>query len=230
MKNEKDEIVGTQQGVFDVLYECDFKSKDGHKLFHIKCSKCGWETNRQKRHILNKQNVICDHLDRFGKHIKYDMIWSNQRLHNIYKGMLNRCYNTKNKSYRFYGQKGVKICQEWLDNPLSFETWALQNGYSDSLTIDRIDSSKDYSPNNCQWITLQDNAKYKSTTNILTVDGQSHTGIEWSTLLELGINTINTMLRENDEEKVIRFVRCRLKDKSVKRHSKQTWFDAYRIY
>ena len=70
-----------------------------------------------------------------------------------------------------YGGKGIRVCQEWLDNPELFEEWSLENGYEDNLTIDRIDSTKDYCPDNCRWVTLEDNAKYKSTTRVLDVDG-----------------------------------------------------------
>ena len=85
--------------------------------------------------------------------------WKNQRLRKIFWKMIDRCYNENAKDYRWYGAKGIKICQQWLDDPSTFEEWALHSGYTDSLTIDRIESNKDYCPENCQWISLQDNTR-----------------------------------------------------------------------
>lgn len=80
---------------------------------------------------------------------------SKTRLYSIYSGMKQRCYNPNNQHYSIYGGKGIKICDEWLNkNGLqNFIEWSLNNGYEDHLTIDRINSSSDYSPQNCRWIT-----------------------------------------------------------------------------
>ena len=78
------------------------------------------------------------------------------RLYEIWSAMKRRCYNPNCSPYKYYGGKGVKVCDEWLEYQ-GFKTWALANGYTDSLTIDRIDSNGDYEPGNCQWITLAEN-------------------------------------------------------------------------
>ena len=85
---------------------------------------------------------------------------SKTRLYNIYSGMKQRCYNHNNQHYQWYGGKGITICNEWLgDNGLqNFFEWSLSHGYNENLTIDRLDSSKGYSPDNCQWITSSVNS------------------------------------------------------------------------
>lgn len=225
-RNDK-QIVGTRIGLYDVLYECDFKSNDGHRMFHIKCSKCGWETDAQM-HQINHLSKQCTHANnangysyRHGNYIK------DKRLRRIFHGMIDRCYNPTDRDYRWYGSKGVKIHQGWIDNPKSFEEWAIANGYKDDLTIDRIEENKNYCPDNCRWITREDNSKYKSTTALLVVDDMVYTGREWADVLLLGTNTINKMLRKYPKEKVIEFIRRRLKDMTKVRPSKTTWMKVY---
>jgi len=82
------------------------------------------------------------------------------RLYSIYTNIKTRCYNSNSPSYLYYGAKGIKLCKEWMVYK-SFEKWAFENGYDDSLSIDRIDSNKDYSPSNCHWVDsyVQNNNK-----------------------------------------------------------------------
>ena len=226
-KRNNKQIVGARIGLYDVLYECDFKSNDGHRMFHIKCSECGWETDAQM-HQINHLSKQCTHVNnangysyRHGNYIK------DKRLRKIFYGIMDRCYNPKDRDYRWYGSKGIKIYQEWIDNPKSFEEWAIANGYENGLTIDRIEEDKDYCPDNCRWITREDNAKYKSTTALLAVDDMVYTGREWADVLLLGTNTINKMLRKYPKEKVVEFIRRRLKDMTKTRPSKTTWMKVY---
>ena len=88
---------------------------------------------------------------------------------------------------------------------------------------------KDYCPENCEWISSIDNAKYKSTTKLLNVDGIVHTGREWAEVLCLGTNTINTMLRSYPIEQVKQFICLRSQDPTKTRKSHQTWFNVYGI-
>ena len=85
---------------------------------------------------------------------------SKTRLYSIFSGMKQRCYNPKSNKYRFYGAKGITICSEWLgeDGLSRFIEWALNNGYEESLTIDRVDPHGPYSPENCRWISQSMNA------------------------------------------------------------------------
>lgn len=78
------------------------------------------------------------------------------RLYKIYNGMKKRCYNKNCPSYRLYGQRGISICQGWLDSFIAFRNWSLDNGYKDYLTIDRIEVNGNYCPENCAWKTIKE--------------------------------------------------------------------------
>lgn len=78
------------------------------------------------------------------------------RLYGIWCGMRQRCNNPNREAYSLYGGKGVKLCEEWSSYP-AFKEWAINNGYADNLSIDRIDSNGNYEPSNCRWITLSEN-------------------------------------------------------------------------
>ena len=82
---------------------------------------------------------------------------SKTRLYSIWRNMKARCYKECDHKYKYYGGKGIKICDEWLNDFKCFYDWSMQNEYAEELTIDRIDSSKDYCPENCRWVTRTEN-------------------------------------------------------------------------
>lgn len=83
---------------------------------------------------------------------------SNTRLYKIWSAMKQRCNNQNSSSYNYYGKNGITICKEWGDFQ-NFQTWALNHGYKENLTIDRLNPLKGYSPDNCQWITKEKNSE-----------------------------------------------------------------------
>lgn len=78
-----------------------------------------------------------------------------KRLFEIWRKMHYRCRNPKHKSYKNYGGRGITVCEEW-NSFVYFVLWAINNGYKDNLTLDRIDNDKNYEPSNCRWVTMKE--------------------------------------------------------------------------
>ena len=143
------------------LIDAEEKVKHQDVNYIAKCNQCGKIMKSSYSHLKRDCTNECNHITKFDT-IKVEMnYWSNFRIRDIFYGMKTRCYDEKSsgRTWRYYGGKGIKICDEWLNNPKSFEEWSLSHGYADNLTIDRIDSNKDYCPENCRWITLEENTR-----------------------------------------------------------------------
>ena len=100
--------------------------------------------------------------------------------------MISRCTYSGDTNYPFYGGRGICICKEWRDAFTQFREWALSHGYTDELSIDRIDPDGDYSPNNCRGVTMDIQANNKRNSIFVTINGTQKTVAEWSRIL--GIN------------------------------------------
>lgn len=228
MKN--DNHVGETYGIYTLIEFLNEKDKYGHYLYKGKCKVCGYETVRPFSHFSAPSAITnnCKHLDRNGNYYNFNKYnWSNERIGSIFNGIKDRCYNKNNKSYKWYGGKGVKVCKEWIDNPKSFEIWALSNGYEDNLTIDRINENKDYCPENCRWVSNINNAKYKSTTSLIEVDGETHTGKDWAKILGFGVNLINNYIRKYGLENTIEFIKRYQANPILEPKGNQSYYDLY---
>ena len=119
---------------------------------------------------------------------------SQTRLYRIWKGMKNRCYNPKVHEYENYGGRGIRVCAEWQSFE-AFRDWALQNGYSEDLTIERKDSSGMYEPSNCTWIPLTDQGKNTRRIRYIEYGGRKMSLADWSKELGGGPNLVTTRLQ-----------------------------------
>ena len=117
--------------------------------------------------------------------------------------MKDRCYNPNNKQYKDYGGRGINICAEW-QTPHShkggraFKKWALENGYAENLTIDRIDCNKGYSPENCRWVSKKMQSNNKRNNRIISYKGKTQTLAQWCEELELDYDVIEHRLIRNN--------------------------------
>lgn len=127
------------------------------------------------------------------------------RLYKILHKIKFRCYNPKYPQYHYYGGRGIKMCQEWLDSFDAFKEWALSNGYDESLSIDRIDVNGDYEPGNCRWATAKQQSRNKRNNIMIFHDGETKCLAEWCEKYNLNYPTILKRIRQHgwDKEKAI---------------------------
>lgn len=138
-----------------------------------------------------------------------------KRLYRIFQGMKKRCYNKNTFSFKYYGARGITIYQEWLDDPDKFCEWSINNGYYDQpqeteksqiLSIDRINPDKGYSPDNCQWITLAENAG-KDKGIYITVNKITQTLTQWSLYFNLKKHYFGNYYRRHGLQETTKLIR-----------------------
>lgn len=112
------------------------------------------------------------------------------RLYRIWANIKTRCLNQNDPHFRNWGARGITICDEWKNDFSAFYDWSMSHGYSDDLTIDRINNDLGYSPNNCRWISNAEQAMNKQNTVLITYGGKTLSATTWAKELGLGHDTV----------------------------------------
>ena len=113
---------------------------------------------------------------------------NNRRLYRTWANMRSRCNNKNHHLYKHYGGRGIKVCDEWNDFSL-FREWAMDNGYQDNLSIDRIDFNGDYEPNNCRWANEKTQHNNTRRNTFIEFGGETHTLAEWAEIAGINYST-----------------------------------------
>lgn len=124
---------------------------------------------------------------------------SDTRIYDTYKGMMRRCYDPKFREYHNYGGRGIYVCDEWKNQEdykglKAFVDWAMSNGYTDDLYIDRIDVNGPYSPENCRWVSMSIQNNNRRDNVYLTINNETYTLAQWEAASGVSQNTIRRRL------------------------------------
>lgn len=119
---------------------------------------------------------------------------TNTKIYHCYNHIKQRCYNPKDKRYKDYGGRGITMCDEWLNDFMTFYDWSMNNGYYEGLTIDRIDNNKCYSPYNCRWVDMKTQSRNRRSNVNYTINGDTHCLKDWCKILNLNYSSVTTRL------------------------------------
>ena len=132
------------------------------------------------------------------------MIKRTERLSRIYSMMKQRCYNSKMPNFKYYGARGIAVCDEWRNDSQSFYEWAILNGYKEELTLDRIDNNGNYEPSNCRWVDMKKQTRNNSRNHIVKLNGIERPLIEWTEIYKINYKTVRDRLKRGwDYEKAL---------------------------
>lgn len=209
------DLTGRKFGRLTVLKRADNSKSNGTKWL-CKCD-CGKEIEVLASHLKDGHTKSCGCFSReVASENSKTHGMTNTRLYRIYKKMYRRCYFPKTKYYDNYGGRGITICPEWLGERgfENFAKWALENGYSDNLSIDRIENDKGYSPDNCRWATRKEQANNTRSTVFLTYKGETKPASEWSEITGIKQDTLTWRKRNGwSDEKCIETPKREFKSK-----------------
>jgi len=173
----------TPKGQAQWLCQCECggtKTVAADNLRRGRTSSCGCLANEQRKVAAQGQ---LHELSRSNKPREYD----------AWRGMLRRCYDTKHPGFARYGAAGIIVCESWRTSFAAFysDMGKAPNGY----TIDRIDNTKNYTPDNCRWATMKEQANNRSNNRLLTLNGETLNIAQWSERLGWHKSVITSRLR-----------------------------------
>lgn len=173
-------MIDKRFGNLTVIEECEKRTKNGHIKYKCVCD-CGNITHVMGTLLRTGKIKSCGCRQGNNKHGK-----CKTRIYHIYRGIKSRCYDKNCNGYKNYGGRGITVCDEWLNDFMNFYNWSMDNGYDDTLSIDRIDVNGNYEPSNCRWADLKVQANNKRNNVYLTYNGKTQTISQWAE--ELGID------------------------------------------
>ena len=191
MRKAKEIQKNEKFGRLTVKYLHHKERKNDGRIKHYylcKCS-CGKEVLVEKWNLLTGHSKSCGCRKQEGLN-KKSLGKSGERIYHIWANIKQRCCNKNQKLYRLYGARGIKMCSEWKESFVKFYEWAISNGYSIELTIDRIDTNGNYCPQNCRWTTMKEQNRNRRNNKIISFCGEEHCVAEWAEIKKIKPSTL----------------------------------------
>lgn len=197
----KEDLTGQKFGRLTVLRQ-DY-NKNSNNYWLCKCD-CGNIKSIRTEHLKDGSTVSCGCYSReitSKRSITHNK--TKTRLYRIWISMKCRCYDEKHETYKNYGGRGIKICDEWLSDFMNFYNWAMENGYDENAprnicTIDRIDVNGNYEPDNCRFVDMKVQQNNRRNNHYITYNGETHTMKQWAEILNISTEAIRNRLKKYD--------------------------------
>lgn len=185
------DLIGQRFGRLVVIERADSNSK-GRARWLCQCD-CGEQVIVLGYSLRCGGTKSCRCLYNEGNNTKHKLCYT--RLYNTWSCMKSRCTNAKDTRYKDYGGRGITICEEWLHDFQAFYDWAIANGYSDTLTIDRKDNDKGYYPDNCRWATKKEQNTNQRRNRWITYNGETKTITDWARTTNIDYRALSRRLQ-----------------------------------
>lgn len=206
------DLKGQKFGRLTVLSIDLEKSNKGRKTYWNCVCECGNEKSIRSDSLTSKTRIKtescgCLHSEKARENISknHSHKSSNTRLYHTWQGMKDRCYNKNSNSYNRYGNKGIVVCDEWINDFSNFKEWALKNGYDDNLTIERLDFNGNYESSNCTWITRPEQSNNRSSSIFVEYKGEKLNLKQWSDKLGIKYGTLNSRYKRGNTDPEVLF-------------------------
>lgn len=197
----KKNLTGQRFGKLVVISEAEPyyppNSNKRHRRWLCQCD-CGKTSIAFQGGLLNGETKSCSCLRRENVGRKKNIHPCSHRLHSIWSGIKDRCFNPNSPEYKNYGGRGITMCDEWsnnIDGYDNFYEWAVRHGYEENLTIDRIDVNGIYEPSNCRWATFKEQQNNRTDNVYVIFNDKKQTIAQWAEELKINENTIRARLR-----------------------------------
>ena len=194
MPRQVENVIGQRFGKLLVLENLNFK-KHGSTVHRCLCD-CGNIKDVPLSYLKSNHTRSCGC---FAKETHTLHGLCQTRLYGIHQGMLKRCFSKTEFAYKYYGGRGITVCENWVgkDGFVNFYNWAINNGYAENLTIDRIDVNGNYEPNNCRWIEKGEQSKNTRRNVFVTFENQTKTISDWAREKNIPITTLSRRIKQN---------------------------------
>lgn len=195
------DMAGKKYGRYTVL-EYVGQNKDHKAVWKCQCE-CGTIKNVSGKELRSGKTKSCRCYIR-EKSLENPALWkpkhglSNHPLHQIWRDIKMRCDNPNMENYKHYGGRGIKMCDEWKDFQ-AFYDWSMKNGYEKGLSIDRIDTNGNYSPENCRWASMKVQQNNRRNNKILTINGETKTMSEWADFYSMKYTVVKSRIKNGWE-------------------------------
>lgn len=183
-KSRNMDLTGMQFGMLKVLRQ-DIEHSKHERRWICECQ-CNSKNivSRKTSTLLSDSQSSCGCLN--NKRMREEALsrkkhgLSNTRLFGVWHNMKGRCFNLSDKQFKWYGARGISVCDEWKDDFSKFYEWSIENGYAQGMSIDRINVNGNYSPDNCRWVPLNQQARNKRNVPLYDYNGVLVTGPEFA--------------------------------------------------
>jgi len=166
-------------------------TKQGHALWLFHCA-CGGECTSVLGNVRSGNTTSCGCLS---SRLYRTHGMNGTRLFGIYRKMIDRCYNAKNKYFHRYGGRGIAVCKEWLNDRSIFFEWAKMTRYANNLSIDRKNNDEGYSPGNCRWATQREQVNNRNNTIFITVNNLTKPLADWARAVGMKPSVVRSRLK-----------------------------------